>query len=70
MRSDNKTYQKVAENCSQFSPITESREEFTNSGCDRENCGCQVSCVNCRHFDEGAYCNLDLYDQIVQKHNL
>lgn len=69
MRSDNKTYQKVAEHCSQFSPVTESREEFMNSCCDRENCGCEVSCVNCHHFDQGEYCNLDLYDQIVKKHN-
>ena len=69
MRADNKMYQKVAEHCSQFSPVTQSREDFQNSNCDRENCGCKVSCVNCRHFDNDAYCNLDLYDQIVEKHH-
>lgn len=69
MRSDNKTYQKVAEHCSQFSPITKSHEAYQNSGCDRENCGCEVSCVNCQHFDKDSYCNLDLYDKIVEKHN-
>lgn len=69
MRADNKTYQKVAEHCSQFSPVTQNHQEFMNSNCDRENCGCQVSCVNCHHFDNDAYCNLDLYDAIVQKHN-
>lgn len=64
MRADTKTYQEVAEKCSEFAP------------CHCENCdttfksmysdGPSVSCTNCKHFDENKYCKLNLFDKIVE----
>lgn len=64
MRASFETYRKVAEACSAYEPMSEGR--MTNSCCDTEN----VSCTNCKHFDENKYCVLDLYDEIVQNHNI
>ncbi len=66
MRASEKTYEKVAENCSSFTP-KKSAETTTNSTC--ENCGCKVSCTTCKHFADGEYCVLDLYDKIVKDHH-
>lgn len=65
MRSDSKTYEAVAQNCSAFSPVG-TEKGFSNSV---SNAG-QVSCVNCKHFTDGKYCELDLYDEIVENKNL
>lgn len=64
MRASFETYRKVAEACSAYEPMSEGR--MTNSCCDTEN----ISCTNCKHFDENKYCVLDLYDEIVQNHNI
>ena len=64
MRASFETYRKVAEACSAYEPMSEGK--MTNSCCDTEN----VSCTNCKHFDENKYCVLDLYDEIVQNHNI
>lgn len=64
MRASFETYRKVAEACSAYEPMSEGR--MTNSCCDTEN----ISCTNCKHFDENKYCVLDLYDKIVQNHNI
>lgn len=65
MRSDSETYEKVAHNCSAFSPAGVEKG-FTNSV---SNAG-KISCVNCRHFTDEKYCELDLYDEIVENNNL
>lgn len=64
MRSDMKTYEAVAFRCDSFSPI-QGTSTVTNST--RDNC---VSCTNCSHFTNDKYCELDLYDQIVETNNL
>jgi hypothetical protein len=64
MRANFETYRKVAEACSAYEPMSEGR--MTNSCCDTDN----ISCTNCKHFDENKYCVLDLYDEIVKNHNI
>ncbi|MCH5272445.1 MAG: hypothetical protein J1E35_02115 [Lachnospiraceae bacterium] len=63
MRASFDTYRKVAKACSAYEPM--SKERISNSCCDTND----ISCTNCRHFDEEKYCRLDLYDQIVENHN-
>lgn len=65
MRSDSQTYQKVAEHCNSFSA-----KSCTSCGCKNTTSdGAGISCVNCDHFaDNGSYCKLDLYDEIVKNH--
>ncbi len=63
MRASNKVYQEVAEHCSGFDPVNDS---FSNSAGDNQ----EVSCISCRHFDEDEYCELDLYDQIVENRQI
>lgn len=65
MRSDSKTYEEVAKNCSAFAP--NNKDSFSNSTAGTPE---KVSCVNCRHFTQDKYCELDLYDQIVVNKNL
>ena len=60
MRANFETYRKVAKACSAYEPMSETR--ITNSCCDKSD----ISCTNCKYFDEEKYCRLDLYDQIVQ----
>lgn len=63
MRSSEKIYEEVAERCSSYVP---------------DDCNCstrndmkeKVSCTTCKHFVDGAYCDIDLYDQIVMSHKL
>lgn len=65
MRSSEKTYEKVAENCSSYAPTKGGKNKTTNSASNHER-----SCTNCRHFNmTGEYCELDLYDQIVKEHD-
>lgn len=65
MRATNKVYEEVAENCSEFSP-TSSRSSYSNSYSD----GQDTSCTNCSHFNDEEYCELDLYDQIVENRHI
>lgn len=60
MRADSQTYEKVAKHCSRFAPV-EMNDSFMNA-VETEK---EVSCVNCRHFTSEKYCELDLYDKIV-----
>lgn len=64
MRASFETYRKVAKECSAYEPMSESR--MTNSCNDTSD----ISCTNCKHFDEEKYCVLDLYDQIVVNHKI
>lgn len=61
MRADPKTYEDVAKNCSQFIPV-DGQDTFTNSSTERRG----VSCVNCKHFTKDSYCDIDLYDKIIE----
>ena len=40
--------------------------KISNSCCDTS----EISCTNCKHFDEDKYCVLDLYDKIVENHGI
>ena len=62
MKSSKKTYQEVAEACSKYQPVSE-EYGFKNSSCE-----CNTpSCLNCTHFTNQEHCDLDLYDQIVER---
>lgn len=62
MKSSKKTYQEVAEAYSKYEPVSE-ESAFKNSSCE-----CSTpSCLNCTHFTKQEHCDLDLYDQIVEK---
>ena len=62
MKSSKKTYQEVAEACSKYQPVSE-EYGFKNSSCE-----CNTpSCLNCTHFTDQEHCDLDLYDQIVER---
>lgn len=63
MRANPKLYEKVAEHCSHFSAKSEN-DSFTSSTSE-----CKCSCTNCNHFTKSSYCNIDLFDQIVDGHN-
>lgn len=63
MRASFETYRKVAKACSAYEPTSETK--ISNGCCDTSD----ISCTNCKHFDEDKYCVLDLYDEIVEKHN-
>lgn len=61
MRASLNTYQKVAENCSEYrrtaqpyAPVNSTRESEI------------PSCTNCAHFTNKEFCDLDLYDKIVE----
>lgn len=62
MRSNKETYQEVAEECNEYSPI-DKEYAFKASV---EDCSCSPSCQNCAHFAKEEYCRLDLYDKIVK----
>ena len=70
MKKDSKTFHQVAERCTRFSPC----------GCG-DNCGCSnstsnstasedVTCKSCKHYEPSKVCTLDLYQEIVNNHNL
>ncbi len=65
MRASMETYHNVAENCSAFSSASED-ETFKSMYSE----GDDVSCTTCEHFTEDSYCDLDLYDQIVENHDI
>ena len=57
-----KAYQEVAEAWSKYQPVSE-EYGFKNSSCE-----CNTpSCLNCTHFTNQEHCDLDLYDQIVER---
>jgi hypothetical protein len=61
MRSSKETYQEVAKACSEYSPY------HKQAGFYNDCTGCDPSCLNCSHFTKEEYCNLDLYDKIVNR---
>lgn len=63
MRAKSETYEKVAQHCSEY---TQKLQDDSFSNC--ENCD-KCSCTTCQHFTDDAYCDIDLYDQIVYNHN-
>ena len=64
MKSSKETYHEVAEACSEYSPVHRP-EGFYN---DTDACDCKKpSCLNCAHFTKNEHCDLDLYDQIVDR---
>ena len=65
MRASYQAYEEVARHCSQFNSATKS-DSYTNSYSDKQD----ISCANCKNFDEEKYCKLDLYDQITKNHKI
>ena len=65
MRASHDTYEKVAENCSEFTPCEQKNTMTSSTQNDKGN----VSCERCHHFDPDEYCRLDIYDKIVSKFN-
>jgi len=65
MRASYETYEEVAERCSEFNPAIR-KNSYTNSYSEKQD----VSCANCKNFDEDKFCKLDLYDQITENHHL
>lgn len=63
MSTSENIYENVAEHCSSY---------CTAGGCNCTNsAGVRaISCTNCKHFADNEYCDLDLFDQIVQENNL
>ncbi|WP_343208991.1 hypothetical protein [Anaerolentibacter hominis] len=64
MSTMSETYKEVAKRCNEYEP---------KDGCEcyhnRLENGESISCTNCGHF-EHEHCNIDLYDKIVENHNL
>ena len=60
MRSSEETYCKVADRCSEYTPVT--KDSASNSA----SCHCERSCQTCKHFASDEHCRLDLYDKIVK----
>ena len=65
MRASQQTYKNVAHHCSAYSPREKEHYTSSNRAGDTE-----VTCTTCRHFTEDAYCALDFFDPIVEKHDL
>ena len=63
MENQNKVYQEVAEECSQYCPCgCDHSVKNVSTGDDTK----APSCLNCKHFSVSEqHCQLDLYDQIV-----
>lgn len=68
MRAEQKTYEQVAEHCSEFAPCHCEHCDTTFKSMYSD--GPSVSCTNCKHFDQNKYCKLDLFDQIANSRNL
>ena len=62
MENQNKVYQEVAEECSQYCPCgCDHSVKNVSTGDDTK----APSCLNCKHFSVSEqHCQLDLYDQI------
>lgn len=58
MRSSTETYKEVAERCSAY------EKKCSCKGLSNDVTG--KSCLNCDHFTDKEYCELDLYDPIVK----
>lgn len=65
MKKDSETMKEVAERCTRF------------DSCGCKICGCHnsskeesISCLNCSHYNPENVCDLDLYREIVENHNL
>ena len=56
MKKDAKTFQKVAERCTQFN----AGEYNAASNSTGENSG-NISCKNCTHYEPSKVCSLNLY---------
>ena len=63
MKKDAKTMKEVAERCTKY--------------CRCDNCNCSnsskddaISCQNCTHYTPGKVCDIDLYEEIVENHDL
>lgn len=65
MKKDAKTFHEVAERCTRFSP-----SECENCGCSNSTASEEVSCKFCKHYEPNKVCTLDLYQEIVENHNL
>ena len=62
MRASLEVYQDVADACSEYqrtaqpyAPVNSTRDSDI------------PSCLNCSHFTSTEYCDIDLYDQIVER---
>ena len=65
MSDQNKIYEEVAINCSQYCPC--GRDHSVKNVSNGDDAICE-SCLNCSHFsEEECHCCLDLYDKIVDK---
>lgn len=65
MRASEKTYKDVANRCSEFQSVY-GTDIYRSMYSD----GPAESCTNCKNFSDNKYCELNLYDQIVQNHRL
>lgn len=65
MRASIETYKNVAEHCSEFDP-KDKCDSYTNVD---GKCDTTCSCLNCNHFIDSSYCNINLYDEIVNSHD-
>ena len=65
MKKDAKTMKEVAKLCDRF------------CSCSVDSCGCSnstaeknITCKNCTHYNTENVCDLDLYEKIVENHEL
>ncbi|MCD7825135.1 MAG: hypothetical protein LUH14_04120 [Clostridiaceae bacterium] len=65
MKKDAKTFKEVAERCTRFSP-----SEECQCGAKNSTAADDVSCKNCKHYTPDKVCTLDLYEEIMQNHQL
>ena len=59
MRSSQEVYKEVAERCSAY-------DKCSGNNCFKNANDGSKSCLNCSHFSDKEYCELDLYDAIVK----
>lgn len=62
MRASYNNYEKAAERCCEFL-ATYNEGSYRNAATED---GKNVSCMNCKHFENDKYCNLDIYDRIMK----
>ncbi len=62
MRDSKKMYEEVAVRCSAYAP--------KDGGSKNSMSESKVSCATCKHFTREEYCDIDLYDAIVENHKL
>ncbi|MGN0242856.1 MAG: hypothetical protein ACI4CT_02210 [Lachnospiraceae bacterium] len=63
MRASESVYEKVAKQCSEYTPKEKAYSFKSNTECQ----DCHTSCSTCEHFAEDEHCKLDLYDKIIAK---